>query len=88
MKLTTFALLGAAGLALAACGEEDCTVEMVAAKQTEISTKITALATKDPAKVAELTPKAQELATKATAADGNLAEVCKAYDEFLAAIPS
>lgn len=72
---------------LSACKEEAaCTQAEAEQKATELTTKITELASSDPAKLAELAPKVQELATKA-AADGSAEDLnatCKALDEIMA----
>ncbi len=69
---------------LAACDEETCTQEVATKKATDLTTKIQELAASDPAKVAELAPRLQELATKAAAGGDDLAATCKALDEMMA----
>lgn len=80
---STILALAATGF-LAACGEEDCTQEVATKKATELTTKIQELAATDPAKVAALAPKLQELASKAAAGGDDLAASCKAMDEMMA----
>lgn len=72
---------------LSACKEEvACTQADAEKKATELTTKITELASSDPAKLAELAPKVQELATKAQANGSaeDLNATCKALDEIMA----
>ena len=70
---------------LAACNsEETCTQELATKKATDLSTKIQELAASDPAKLAELAPKVQELATKAAAGGDDLQATCKALDDMMA----
>jgi hypothetical protein len=72
---------------LAACNEETaCTAEEAQKKVADLGTKVTEVGTADPAKLAELTPKLQELTTQAAAAGGDLAATCKAIDEMMASL--
>ncbi len=69
--------------ALPALAQDECTAESVQAKALEVSTKMTAMATTDPMKLAELSPRIQEASVKFQ--DGaNLEEACTFYDEILA----
>jgi hypothetical protein len=86
MKLTP--VLGAVmalGL-LAACDDKpECTQETIAAKSTELTTKIQEMAATDPAKVAALLPKLQEIATQAAAGgEEDLEASCAALDGLMA----
>jgi hypothetical protein len=70
---------------LAACNsEETCTTELAQKKATDLSAKLTEVATTDPAKLAELGPKVQELAAKAAGTGDDLQAACKAMDEMMA----
>jgi len=70
---------------LAACNSEvACTQETATKKATDLTTKIQELAATDPAKLAELGPKVQELATKAAAGGDDLQATCTALDEMMA----
>ena len=80
---STILALAATGF-LAACNEETCTQEIATKKATDLTTKIQEVAATDPAKLAELAPKVQELATKAAAGGDDLAATCKALDEMMA----
>jgi outer membrane murein-binding lipoprotein Lpp len=81
---TTILALAATGF-LAACNDEAaCTQEVATQKATDLTTKIQELAAADPAKLAEMAPKVQELATKAAAGGDDLAATCKALDEMMA----
>ncbi len=82
--VSTLLALAAAGF-LAACTEESCTQEVATRKATELTTKLQEVAASDPAKLAALAPKVQDLATRAAANGGNdLAATCKALDEMMA----
>ena len=76
--------LAATGFLAACNSEEACTQETATKKATELTTKIQEIAAADPAKLAELGPKIQELATKAAAGGDDLAATCKALDEMMA----
>ena len=69
---------------LAACGEEGCTNEEAMKKSTELTAKLQEMAATDPVKLAELAPKVQELATKASGTGDDLQAACKAMDEMMA----
>ncbi len=86
MKIRAIITIAAAVGFLAACDDkEECTQEIITAKSTELITKIQGMATSDPAKVAELAPKIQEIATKAEAAGADdLQASCDALDEIMA----
>lgn len=83
--LPVLAVVAAASF-LSACKDEvTCTQADAEKKATELTTKITELASTDPAKLTELMPKVQELATKASAngSASDLAATCKALDEIM-----
>jgi outer membrane murein-binding lipoprotein Lpp len=85
MRIAPILLALTASGFLAACNEEvACTQEVATQKATDLSTKIQELAASDPAKLAELAPKVQELATKAAAGGDDLQATCTALDEMLA----
>jgi outer membrane murein-binding lipoprotein Lpp len=81
---STILALVATGFLAACTGEEACTQEAATKKATDLTTKIQELAASDPAKLAEMAPKVQELATKAAAGGDDLAATCKALDEMMA----
>lgn len=76
--------LAATGFLAACTGEEACTQETATKKATDLTTKIQEVAASDPAKLAELAPKVQELATKAAAGGDDLQATCTALDEMMA----
>ncbi|MGB4909986.1 MAG: hypothetical protein WBP15_15785 [Tabrizicola sp.] len=80
---STILALAATGF-LAACNEETCTQEIATKKATDLTAKIQEVAAADPAKLAELAPKVQDLATKAAAGGDDLQATCKALDEMMA----
>jgi hypothetical protein len=85
MRFASAILALAATGFLAACNSEEvCTQELATKKATDLTTKIQELAATDPAKLAEMGPKVQELATKAAAGGDDLATTCKALDEMMA----
>ncbi|MCU0903042.1 MAG: hypothetical protein MUE83_04110 [Tabrizicola sp.] len=85
MRITPAVLALAATGFLAACNEEvACTQEVATQKATELTTKIQELAASDPAKLAEMAPKVQELATKAAAGGDDMQATCTALDEMMA----
>jgi outer membrane murein-binding lipoprotein Lpp len=85
MRLASTVLALAATGFLAACNsDEACTEEVATRKANELTTKIQELAASDPAKLAELAPKVQELATKAAAGGDDLDATCRALDEMMA----
>lgn len=70
---------------LSACqSEEVCTTELAQKKAADLSAKLTEVATTDPAKLAEMGPKVQELAAKAAGTGDDLQAACKAMDEMMA----
>lgn len=71
---------------LGACKEEEakCTPEAAQAKLTEFSTLIQQVATSDPAKLAELAPKAAEIQQQLTANPNDVTAACKALDDMIA----
>ena len=80
---STILALAATGF-LAACNEETCTQEIATKKATDLTAKIQEVAAADPANLAELAPKVQDLATKAAAGGDDLQATCKALDEMMA----
>jgi len=85
MRLKTLAAAGLVVLSLAACKDEEaCTPELAQTKMTEMVTKVQELATKDPAKLQEIGPKAAELQSKFANLGDKPEEACKAIDELLA----
>ncbi|MFM7335160.1 MAG: hypothetical protein ACKO2N_06035 [Tabrizicola sp.] len=81
---STILALAATGFLAACTSEEACTQEVATKKATDLTTKIQELAASDPAKLAEMAPKVQELATKAAAGGDDLDATCKALDEMMA----
>ncbi len=81
---STILALAATGFLAACNSEEACTQEVATKKATDLTTKIQEIAASDPAKLAEMAPKVQELATKAAAGGDDLAATCKALDEMMA----
>jgi hypothetical protein len=85
MRISSALLALAASGFLAACNsEETCTNELAQKKATDLATKMQEVAATDPAKLAELGPKVQELAAKASAQGEDLQAACKAMDEMMA----
>jgi len=85
LRILPIAAVISAAVLLSACDDKaTCTQAEAEKKATELTTKITELATSDPAKLAELAPKVQEMATKAAAGGDDLAAACKAMDEMMA----
>lgn len=85
MRFASTTLALAATGFLAACNsEEACTQELATQKANDLTTKIQEVAAADPAKLAELAPKVQELATKAAAGGDDLSATCKALDDMMA----
>ena len=80
---STILALAATGF-LAACTEETCTQDIATKKATDLTAKIQEVAATDPAKLADLAPKVQDLATKAAAGGDDLQATCKALDEMMA----
>lgn len=83
MRFASTILALAATCFLAACGEDECTQEAAQKKATDLATKLQELVATDPAKLAELSPKLQDLATKAAAGGDDLQAACKAMDEMM-----
>jgi allophanate hydrolase subunit 1 len=80
-----FILVGAFAMAglLAACGDDNtCTQESATAKATEVMTAMQALATSNPEKLAEMTPRLTEIQATLTAEGADLAAACKALDDL------
>jgi predicted small secreted protein len=70
---------------LAACNsEETCTSELAQKKAADLSAKMTEIATTDPAKLAAMGPKVQELAAKAAGTGDDVQATCKAIDDMMA----
>ncbi len=85
MRMTpAFLALLAAGFLAACNSEEVCTTELAQKKATDLSAKLTEVATTDPAKLAAMGPKVQELAAKAAGSGDDLQAACKAMDEMMA----
>lgn len=85
MRLTPVLALVAATVFLAACDEKaSCTQEEAEKKLTELTTKIQEVGATDPAKLAALGPKAQEIGAQAQAGGDDLSAACKAIDELIA----
>jgi ABC-type Fe3+-hydroxamate transport system substrate-binding protein len=84
MKLKFGMLMLAGALALSACGEEECTVEVAQKKATEMMAKVQEIATTAPEKLAALQPKIAEIQTQAAAAGDDPAAACKAIDDLMA----
>jgi hypothetical protein len=78
-----FLALIATGFLVACNSEETCTNELAQKKSTDLAAKLTEVATADPAKLAELGPKIQELSAKASAQGDDLQAACKAMDEMM-----
>ena len=75
-----------AGL-LSACEDEPtCTQESATTKATEVMTALQALATSNPEKLAEITPRLTEIQTGLTAEGADLTAACKALDGIQAEI--
>ncbi|MFN3577220.1 MAG: hypothetical protein ACK4TJ_09605 [Tabrizicola sp.] len=81
---STMLALVATGFLAACNSEEACTQEVATKKAADLTTRIQELAATDPAKLAELGPKVQELASKAAAGGDDLSATCKALDEMMA----
>lgn len=70
---------------LAACTEDTaCTPETARAKAARLNAAIAEIGVKDPARLAELGPKVQELAAKAQGGGDSLTAACAAMDAMLA----
>jgi ABC-type Fe3+-hydroxamate transport system substrate-binding protein len=76
--------LAATGFLTACTSEEACTNEDATKKAADLSAKLQEVATADPAKLAELAPKVQELAAQAAGTGDDLQAACKAMDEMMA----
>jgi hypothetical protein len=81
---TIFFALAAAGLLSACTSEETCTPELAQQKSAELTARITEVGTTDPARLAELTPRLQDLTAQAAAGGDSLSAACTAMDEMLA----
>ncbi|MBL8563793.1 MAG: hypothetical protein JNN06_16100 [Gemmobacter sp.] len=77
--LATLALLGA-------CKDEEakCTQEQAEAKMTAFAQEMQKVAASNPAKLAELAPKAAEIQQQLTANPDDTAAACKALDDLTA----
>jgi hypothetical protein len=71
---------------LTACDDKpECTKEVIETKSAEMMKKLEEVVTKDPAKLASIGPKIQEIATKAAAAgEADLQASCDAIDGIMA----
>jgi hypothetical protein len=83
---STILALAAAGFLSACNSEEECTEELATKKMTELQTKLTELATSDPAKADAAATKMQELATQAAADGTDPSAACKMVDDLMAEI--
>jgi uncharacterized lipoprotein len=88
MRIAPVILTLAAAFFLAACNsEETCTSEDAIRKSADLSAKLQEMAATDPARLAELGPKVQDLATKAAgSAAGSVEDLqatCKAMDDMM-----
>lgn len=87
MTFRISALIVATALALSACNEETaaaCTAETAQAKMSDLSAKMTALATADPAKLAQFSGRAAELQTQFADIGANPQAACDAIDALTA----
>ena len=87
--MRVFVLAGAFAMAglLSACDDNaTCTQESATAKATEVMTAMQALATSNPEKLAEMTPRLTEIQTSLTAEGADLTAACKALDDIAAEI--
>jgi hypothetical protein len=84
MRYTKFAALLLAASLLSACGEEECTEELVQAKTAELTTLLLEVLAKDPQKMLALQPKLEEIQKDAIAAGDDLQAACAALDEIIA----
>jgi predicted small secreted protein len=85
MRIAPALLALAATGFLAACNSEEvCTAELAQKKAADLTAKLTEVATSDPAKLAEMGPKVQEMAAKAAGTGDDLQAACKAMDEMMA----
>ena len=82
---TAFAALALVAL-LGACKEEaaTCTPEQAQAKMTAFAAEMQKVATTNPAKLAELAPKATEIQQQLAANPEDTAAACKALDDLTA----
>jgi hypothetical protein len=78
-----FLALIASGFLVACTSEETCTNELAQKKATDLAAKLGEVAAADPAKLADLGPKIQELSAKASAQGDDLQAACKAMDEMM-----
>lgn len=85
MPKFTVALALTALIALSACKEDKpaCTEDLAKVKLGELTTKMQEVATKDPAKLAALAPKLQDIQAKLTAAGNEPQAACDALDEIM-----
>lgn len=80
----TILAMTAAGF-LAACNQDTaCTPEEAQAKLADLNARVTEVGTADPARLAELTPRLQDLAAQASATDGDMTATCSAIDGMMA----
>jgi len=79
------ALLILCAALLSACTEDTaCTPDSARAKAARLNAAITQIGVKDPARLAELGPKVQELAASAQAGGDSLTAACASMDAMLA----
>jgi hypothetical protein len=81
---STMLALAATGFLAACTSEEVCTTELAQKKATDLLTRMQEIAATDAARLVELAPKVQELATRASAQGDDLQAACKAMDEMMA----
>ena len=87
ITLPKTALAALAALALLGACKEDaatCTPEAAQAKMTEFATLMQQAATTNPAKLAELAPKASEIQQQLAANPTDTVAACKALDDMIA----
>jgi outer membrane murein-binding lipoprotein Lpp len=84
MRYTKFAAILMATALLSACGEEECTEELVQAKTAELTTLMQEVMAKDPQKMLALQPKLEEMQKEAMAAGDDMQAACAALDELIA----
>ena len=88
MRMSVAVAVMAAVLSLAGCKEEkaSCTAEEAQKKAAEMTTKLQALATTNPEKLAAVATKAQELQGDLANAGTDPAKACAAVDELIKAM--
>lgn len=87
MRVFTLTLAVATAGFLAGCDDAaTCTQESATAKATEVMTAMQAMATSNPEKLAEMTPRLTEIQSTLTAEGADLTAACAALDEIAAEI--